>query len=407
MKRLLIIGLVFPEPNSSAAGTRMLQLISLFQEMDYTITFASAAQESDFSFDLKILGIETQKIELNCSSFDVFVKELNPDIVLFDRFISEEQFGWRVIENCPDAVRILDTEDLHCLRYARHKAVKSNSDFEIENLLEEESAKREIASVYRCDVSLMVSDFEMEILQHIFKIDTSLLFYLPIFYAPKKEIKTFSERKDFVFIGNFLHEPNYDAVLQLKSFWKAIKKAIPEADLNIYGAYSSQKVEQLHNEKEGFLIKGRAENALEVIENARALLAPLRFGAGIKGKLLEAMVTGTPSITTQIGCEGISKDDNWNGFIVDNNADFVLKSVELYLNQELWISKQKAGFDILEEHFFQEKYAYGFYEKITQTKQNVINLRRQNFIGNLLINNQFLSVKFMSKWIEEKNKTIN
>lgn len=95
---ILIIGSVWPEPNSSAAGTRMLQLIALFQKQDWAITFASAASDSDFMFDVTTLGIEKVSIHLNDSNFDVFVKALNPTMVLFDRFMAEEQFGWRVAE---------------------------------------------------------------------------------------------------------------------------------------------------------------------------------------------------------------------------------------------------------------------------------------------------------------------
>src|SRR5690349_18155010 len=92
---LLIIGFVWPEPNSSAAGGRMLQLIEQFQRQGYSITFASPAMDSDFMVDLATLNVEKKSIALNCSSFDTFVKELNPSVVLFDRFMIEEQFGWR------------------------------------------------------------------------------------------------------------------------------------------------------------------------------------------------------------------------------------------------------------------------------------------------------------------------
>ena len=404
MKTLLVIGLVFPEPNSSAAGTRMLQLIELFQEQDYKVIFASSAQETDFSFDLNSINVEKKNIELNSSSFDLYISTLKPDIVLFDRFISEEQFGWRVVENCPNAIRILDTEDLHCLRYARQKAIKKNQQFELENLLEEETAKREIASIYRCDVSLMVSDFEMNVLQDVFKIDSSLLFYLPMFFVPKKSFKSFEERKDFVFIGNFLHEPNYDAVLQLKSLWSSIKKNIPDANLNIYGAYPSQKVQQLHNEKERFLIKGRANNALEVIENARVLLAPLRFGAGIKGKLLEAMQVGTPSVTTTIGSEGIVTSNEWNGFVTDDTLEYCNKAIELYMDKSFWNEMKLKSKDVLLKKFCKEIYSKDFKSKIDELIITISNHRSNNFIGKLLLQNQFASTKFMSKWIEEKNK---
>lgn len=382
----------------------MLQLIDLFLEQNFEIIFVSSAQKTDYSFDLKSLGISSKNIELNNSSFDEFVADLNPDFVLFDRFISEEQFGWRVAEKCPNAIRILDTEDLHCLRYARQKALKNNIDFEIEDILLEETALREIASIYRCNLSLMVSDFEIEILQNIFKIDESLLFYLPMFYSFSFTIKSYSERKDFVFIGNFLHEPNYDAILQLKSIWKDIRVKLPGVNLKIYGAYSSQKVEQLHNPKEGFLIKGRADDAFEVLSNAKVLLAPLRFGAGIKGKLLEAMVVGTPSVTTSIGCEGISNKELWNGFVSDNLIDLAEKAVLLYEDENVWNKKMKFGIEILNSKFEKSVYVDSFAKFIKGSSENIIEKRKRNFIGALLFQNQYNSLKYMSKWIEEKNR---
>ena len=164
IQQVLIIGFVWPEPNSSAAGGRMVQLISIFKEQGFEVTFCSPAMDSDFMVDLESLGVAKKTIALNCSSFDVFVKELNPTIVLFDRFMIEEQFGWRVAENCPKALRLLDTEDLHCLRLARQKAFKEKRTFSTNYLLTEEVAKREIASILRCDISLMISEYEMELL---------------------------------------------------------------------------------------------------------------------------------------------------------------------------------------------------------------------------------------------------
>ncbi|MCL9805823.1 glycosyltransferase family 4 protein [Flavobacterium amniphilum] len=405
-KQLLVIGLVWPEPTSSAAGTRILQLIDLFLAQHFEITFASAAQESEFSFDLASKEIHKKSIALNSSDFDVFVKELNPDIVLFDRYISEEQFGWRVTENCPDAVRVLDTEDLHCLRLERQNSVKKSNNFQLEDLLLSEIAKREIASIYRCDLTLMISEFEMNLLQQLFKIDEALLHYLPMFYEPipQDNLLSFEDKKDFIFIGNFIHEPNWDAVMQLKKvIWPQIKKQLPHAKLNIYGAYPSQKVLQLHNEKEGFLIHGRAENAQEVIGNSRVMLAPLRFGAGQKGKLLEAMQTGTCSVTTTIGSEGISEDDHWNGNVTDDFTAFSSLAVNLYEDEAFWNQKQHIGFEIVAKYHV-NRFTEEFEQRILKLEKDLIIHRQFNFIGNLLNQHQFQSTKFMSKWIEEKNK---
>src|SRR5699024_7195355 len=102
----------------------------------------------------------------------------------FDRFITEEQFGWRVAEQCPQTLRILDTEDLHCLRRARKKAINEERSFAPEDLLNEETAKREIASIFRCDLSLVISEYELKLLQDLFKIDKTLLHYLPFMLDP-------------------------------------------------------------------------------------------------------------------------------------------------------------------------------------------------------------------------------
>ena len=407
---VLIIGLVWPEPNSSAAGGRMLQLIRLFQEQGWKVTFASAAQESDFMFDLNSLGVATEAIELNASSFDAFVKELNPSMVLFDRFVMEEQFGWRVAANCPEALRVLDTEDLHCLRMARQTAWKEKREFVTDDLLSEPLAKREIASVLRCDISLIIAEYEMDLLQSVFKMDASLLYYLPLlvdFIDTKdfESLPSFSQRTDFVFIGNFLHEPNWNAVLYLKeTIWPTIRKELPDAKLKIYGAYPSQKVHQLHNPKENFLIMGRAADAKEVISAAKVLLAPLRFGAGIKGKLLEAMQLGTPSGTTPIGAESMKGNYSWNGFIETNPDWFASKAVGLYNNESLWKEAQKNGVTILNSRFLKESFTQNFIAHLETIYSQLEQHRKANFLGGLLQHHTLASSKYMSLWIEEKNK---
>jgi len=410
IKKLLIIGFVWPEPNSSAAGGRMMQLISIFKQNGFEITFASPALDSDFMVDLSQLGVQKKSIELNNSSFDDFIIELNPDVVLFDRFMIEEQFGWRVSENCPKAIRLLDTEDLHCLRTARQKAFKENRTFELHDLLSEEVAKREIASILRCDLSFIISEFEMNLLKDIFKIDSNLLHYLP-FLVDKmseenlQELPSFEERRNFVFIGNFLHEPNWNTVQYLKeTIWPLIKNQFAEAVLEVYGAYPSQKVLQLHQPKNGFFIMGRAEDANEIVKNARIVLAPIRFGAGLKGKLLEAMQCGTPSATTTIGSEAMHGNLPWNGIITDDVQEFAQNAIELYNDESLWKQSQKNGIVIVNECYQKDKYSDELIKTINSLLNDSENHRLHNFMGSLLQHHTLKSTKYMAKWIEAKNK---
>lgn len=409
-KNVLIIGQVWPEPNSSAAGKRMMQLIALFSRWNYKVTFASTALENDYNVDLNTINIQKKTIKLNSDCFDDFISVVNPQIVLFDRFITEEQFGWRVSINCPTALKVLDSEDLHCLRYTRQSNFKKNTPFKIENLFQKDWTKREIASILRCDLTLIIAEFEMEVLKNYFKINQDLLHYIPILFTDEElNIKfsdsDFQQRNDIVFIGNFWHEPNWDAVLHLKKdIWPLIRLKNPKALIKIYGAYPSKKVFDLHNKKEGFLVLGRAENALEVISQARILIAPIRFGAGIKGKLLEAMQVGTPTVTTTIGAESINHNMDWNGFIVDEPSEIAAKACLLYEDEALWIQAQNQGQIILQRRFKLADFESELMDKLEFLLCNLETHRNGNFFGALLSHHSMKSTEYMSKWIQEKNK---
>jgi len=407
MKQLLIIGHTFPEPDTTAAGSRMMQLIQMFLDDGYHIVFASTASVSEKSADLGAKGITVTTIRLNDSSFDGFVKELNPVMVIFDRFITEEQFGWRISEQCPQALKILDTEDLHFLRKAREETVKKGKPLSETNLFTG-MAKRELASMLRCDLSLIISESEMEILQDIFKIPKEIIYYLPLFIdieLSSEAIPSWEDRKDFVTIGNFLHAPNVDAVFQLKKFFPEIKRNLPEAELHIYGAYVPAQIEQLHNPKEGFYIKGWAKDVREVMHGARVQLSPLRFGAGLKGKLMDGMRFGLSGVTTKIGAEGICGNLPFSGIIADGEQEFIKAAINLYSSEEEWNLAQRNGFAIIAKRFKKSLFEENFKNRLTELSQNLDVHRQENFIGQILQHHSLQASKYLSKWIEAKNST--
>jgi len=427
MKKLLIIGYVWPEPNSSAAGTRMLQLIELFISQRWSIVFASAAALSEHRADLNVLGVEEEVITLNDSSFNEYIKEFQPHAVLFDRFFTEEQFGWRVEQVCPQALRILDTEDLHSLRNARFKLLKQSQqhlDKESDrqrvdpvladaaalyaHMVTDDMVQREIAAIFRCDLTLMISQFEIDLLAQYFSVPENLLHYFPILTqenSGQSSVNNFVSREHFVAIGNFRHEPNWDAVLYLKhAIWPMIRAQLPRAELHIYGAYPPPKATQLHNVKEGFLIKGWAHDANAVMQQARVCLAPLRFGAGIKGKLMDAMRNGTPSATTSIGAEAMHGNLVWCGFIENNATQFAEAAIQLYEDEAQWQKAQMQGMVILQKYFGARDYRQLFVDRLNALQENFNGERKQNFIGAMLRHHTLKSTQYMSQWIEAKNR---
>jgi glycosyltransferase involved in cell wall biosynthesis len=405
MKKILVIGYVWPEPNSSAAGSHMMSILRLYTQQDWQVEFATPSQPTEHMIDLSKEGISSQEIKLNCDSFDDYISQYQPDIVMFDRFMMEEQFGWRVEKNCPQALKILDTEDLQCLRHARHQAHKEKRELTQADLYGD-IAKREIAAILRCDLSLIISSFEMELLVNTFKVDHSLLHHLPFMVDLDNiptQTKSFSERSHFMTIGNFRHAPNWDAVLYLQEIWPLIRKQLPKAELHIYGAYPPPKATALNNPKTGFLVKGWAKDAFEVMEQSRLCLAPLRFGAGIKGKLLDAMMMQTPSITTSIGSEGMHQQEAWPGVIADGVDDFVAAAVSLYANEQAWLGAQQNSTDLIKARYDSTLLATQLITKITEIEQDLTQHRLRNFTGAMLKHHSMASTKYMSQWIAAKN----
>ncbi|ETI62446.1 glycosyltransferase [Marinomonas profundimaris] len=403
---LLVIGYVWPEPNSSAAGSRMMQLLNCFHKNQWQVSFASPAQKTEHMADLSQLNIQAEHIELNNASFDHYIADKKPDIVMFDRFMMEEQFGWRVEKFSPDTLRVLNTEDLHSLRQARHVALKQKKPFQTEDLYSDHGI-REIAAIHRCDLTLMISEVETKLLIEEFQVPDTHVFHLPFMLpSPSKteDLTPFEQRQHFISIGNFRHAPNWDAVLQLKTeIWPKIRKRLPSAELHIYGAYPPPKATQLHNAKEGFLVKGWAENAQDVMQKARICLAPLRFGAGIKGKLVEAMQTGTPSITTHIGAEAMHGILPWNGVITDDIDTFIDAAVSLYDDKTSWQLMQQNGNEILASRYQAEEWEPKLINRLTLQTTLKDKLRKKHFIGLMLRHHSLKSTQYMSQWIELKN----
>jgi O-antigen biosynthesis protein len=443
---LVVLGYVWPEPDSSAAGRRMLSLLQLYRQQGWRIIFTSPAEQGPHRFDLAQWQIEEKQIPLNDSAFDHWLSEMQPDVVLFDRFMLEEQFGWRVEACCPSALRVLDSEDLHCLRQARQQAYQAKRTLQNSDLFTE-MAQREIAAILRCDLTLTISQAEMAILMGTFQVPATQLLYCPFMLDEPLQVPglDFAQRQHFVSIGNFRHEPNWQSVLWLKQqIWPLIRSQLPGAELHIYGAYPPPKATALHAPKQGFLIKGWADNAHQVLQQARVCLAPLTFGAGLKGKFIDAMQTGTPSVTTAIGAEGmclnaanalntkltdfvtssneivsppntepvtnvdaasgLENASFWAGLLAETPQDIAAAAVLLYQDQQLWLEKQQLGYQILQQQFARTSLEPAIWQRLESVRHHLANHRAQHFYGAMLRFHHHRSTRFMGQWIEAKTK---
>ena len=157
----------------------MSGLLRAFHQHNFSIVFASAAADSLHADDVSEYDVTNVPISINDDAFDDMISELQPDVVVFDRYMTEEQFSWRVRKHCPQALHLLNTEDLHSLRYARHDAVKrtgSADNVELNNTL----AHREIAAILRSDISLVISSYEYALLVNTYQVPAQQLILLPL-----------------------------------------------------------------------------------------------------------------------------------------------------------------------------------------------------------------------------------
>lgn len=404
---LVIIGYVWPEAVSSAAGVRDEQLLQGFREAGWKVTFLSPAASNQFSALLNRRGIPTHSVAANDPAFDGLIKSLKPDAVLFDRFVTEEQFGWRVREQCPEALRIIDTQDLHFLRRAREKQISTAPQkfLDLPPLYTEDTV-REIAAIYRADLSLIISGFERELLMKRFQLPESLLLEHGFAYsAPSAEVPGFAERKHCVFLGNYRHAPNYDGALWFaKAVWPLVRKADPSLEFHLYGSYAPREISELHAPDRGIHFRGHAPDQYATLEKYRVNLAPVRFGAGLKGKIADGWWKGVPAVATAIGAEGMRVSNAFGGLEANHPGEIAKAVVDLHQNAELWETCRARGRSILEEKFSYDRNTQTLLARIEQLRGRLEEHREENFIGQMLWHHQFKSTTYFSRWIELKNQ---
>ncbi len=399
MKRAALFVYVWPEPYSSAAGVRTLQIAKHLQSFDYEVVLFSPCKENEASTYWREMGFSTISCPSNQRSTLNEHRQLRLDVILYDRFVMEEQFGWQAREIWPQALHLVDTQDLHHVRRFREQLIKNGASIAevkaLSNWRPNNDFDRELSSLYRADVSLVVSSWEREwLLDRGYPAER--VFTCP--FSPQNETASplpFGERKDFLFLGNFRHAPNLDAVRWLISFWPKIHTATG-ATLNLIGAYPSQEISQLQKVP-GVRIRGNETNIEAFLRTAVALFAPLRFGAGIKGKILEAWSYGTPVLGTSIAFEGMSFSPG-----LDSEDFWISEAVKIYKQENQWNSASEQARQDARKFSF-PKHRQVWQEILAQGQQHKEDWRNHP-VTRMLLFHQNQSYKYFSLWIEEKNK---
>ena len=340
-RKLLIIAHLWPESNTTAAGEHLLALIQSFNNAKYQVHLGCTVDKTPLGDSFSEDTIKVHKIDLNCNSFDELLLDLRPEVVLFDRFISEEQFGWRVYKNLPQCYTLLNTEDLHSLRLSRSKGKEGEWETT-------DTFKREIASFYRVDKVLIISREEINKLIALLPSIGSKLIYAPLIIH-RREIPITINRKpwSFVFFGSGKHPGNKATLQGIIQMWPNILKIQPESSLIIFGAYYPESLINKANKLKQVSFLGWVEDLDTILINYQFLLSPTPFGAGLKGKVLQSINNGMTCLCSSLASEGIDLE-NRSLFMHLNSEREYLNTIEsILINSEILEREQSIQSELL------------------------------------------------------------
>ena len=172
---------------------------------------------------------------------------------------------------------------------------------------------------------------------------------VPTIHELQERGGSFDERQHLLFIGNLAHRPNSDGVLYfLREVYPLIKQALPGVELDIIG---DNPAEILAHADEAVRVRGHVPDVEPFWQTRRVFVAPLRYGAGVKGKIGEALAHGLPVVTTPVGAEGMGLAHAESVMIAASPADFAAAVVELYTRPDLWQRLADRGYEHIARHF--------------------------------------------------------
>ena len=339
-KRILVIDHQLPMPDRDSGSLRMFQILTILPHLGHRVSFIpdNLANIPPYGDDLRKRGIEvvlrphikdvTNYIESHGRKYDV---------IILSRCGTAKKHIAAVRLHAPQSHVIFDTVDLHFLRAAREAELTQKVESRTQA---RETQQQEYAVINEADETWVVSVAERELLlQDLPGKQIEVVSNIVDIQTPTT---AFADRADFLFIGSFLHPPNVDAVLYFaKEIYPLIAQHLPTAKFYIIGDKAPPEVVALASKN--VIVTGAVPDVRPFFESVKLSVAPLRFGAGVKGKINQSMAFGVPVVATSIAVEGMSLTHEEDVLVAEAPADFANAVVELYTSEKLWTKLSDNG----------------------------------------------------------------
>lgn len=344
-KNILVIDPFLPLYDQAAGSLRLFNIIKILRNEGHQITFIARNGQNQRRFvdELERLGIEvydTDAKKMKFLGYNVPGHQIDLELLLTDKaydvvWLSFYQIAEQYLDQIrlfsPQSKIIIDSVDVQYVREARRAKVANDP-----KLLEkaEVTKQNELKMYSKADVVVAVTEVDANVLrEEIPNLSTSII---PTIHDSIEKTEPFEQRDGLLFIGNFNHDPNIDAIQYFtKEVWPLVKELLPNLKFYIVGNRSEQLI---HSDDPDIVVAGFVPDTQSYLQTCKVSVAPLRYGAGMKGKIGEAMLSGIPVVTTSIGSEGMNLEHEEHVLVADEPKLFAEAIVRLHEDEDLWNS---------------------------------------------------------------------
>lgn len=350
IRRILIIDYRVPTPDEDAGSLRMWKIMQALRDLDYQLSFFTddKSTKPEALSGLESLGVKVL-IQPVVKGLTTHLREHRDsyDAVLLSRLGVARKHYAIVRKMCPRAMVLFDTVDLHFLRERREQAL-----YPFRRLLSwKRTMARELRLVEEADATLVVSESEKQLLNVL--CPNNKVHVVSTIHDVCETSTIFENRSDILFVGGFKHRPNVDSALWLaKEIMPAVWKEQPNLKVTIVGTNPPQKILDLSTHR--INVTGYIPDLLTYYERSRLTVAPLRFGAGVKGKVGQSLAHGVPCVATSIAAEGMRLIDGCSILIADDAGEFARSILTLHNDKNLWTKLSSEGLATMKKNFSAE-----------------------------------------------------
>ncbi|QIK38908.1 glycosyltransferase [Caldichromatium japonicum] len=348
--RVLVIDAVMLMPDQDSGSLRMWRLLEILIGLGWRVTFIPSNLEpvEPYRTQLMLRGVEVLATpEITSVQHHLERRGAEYDLVILSRVLVAGQYLDLVREYAPQARVWFDTVDLHFLREQR-AAELTNDPAAYKRAAWRK--RQELALIEGADLTLVVSPAEQALLAQ--ELPQARIERLSNIHDPDPTPAPFAARDAILFIGGFNHDPNVDAVrYYVAKVLPEVLRSLGPVPTLIVGSRPPPVIQSLHAPERGLHVLGYVEDVRPLFDRARLSIAPLRYGAGVKGKINQSMAYGVPVVATPLAAEGMALSHERDVLIAPDAAAFAECVVRLYRDQELWERLRQGGIANIERYF--------------------------------------------------------